>query len=246
MNKSRKYGLHPATLFLVSTWLVVLISWISDIYEVYVFQPDTEKVVHIQNLLSPEGLRWWMRSMVDNFTRFARPGEVVVASFGLGISLHAFKGYRLQSHKKRRALITALLVAAIYATLVMCGIFPSWGILRGVNGEIIHSPFMESLLFLCSLGIGLTGVVYGFASDRYRKERDVLEGLVFLMPFLGTYFVISFFASQLFACIEYTQLDQFMALWLGNISIPWQLFYWLPIILAYFQYQRQRSFKVAK
>lgn len=246
MSKYRKHGFHPAACFFLATWLVVMISWISDIYGVYILQPDTGEMVRIQSLLSPEGVRWWIRSMVDNFTRFAYPGQVIVASFGLGIALHAFAGYRSNSPKKRRALMTALMIAGIYILLAMFLAFSSGGILRGINGEITLLPHMEDLIFLFSLGMGLTGVVYGYVSDRYRKDHNILEGLTYLMPFLGIYFVISFFASQLFACIEYTRMDKFLVLWLGHPAVPWHVLYGLPLLLAYFQYRHQFFSKSAR
>ncbi|EJX07769.1 AbgT putative transporter [gut metagenome] len=239
MNKDRKYGFHPAAYFFLATWLVMLISWISDIYGVYILQPDTGEMVSMQSLLSPEGMRWWLRSLVDNFIRFACPGQVVVVSFGLGVALHAFAGYRPHSLKKRRALITALLIAGIYLSLMLFLTFVSGGILRGINGEITLLSHIEDLLFLLSLGMGLTGITYGYVSNRYRKDHNILEGLTYLTPFLGIYFVVSFFASQLFACIEYTHMDKFLALWLGYPVIPWRLLYGLPLLLAYFQYRYQ-------
>lgn len=246
MNKCRKHGFHPATWFLGGTWMVVLISWISDIYGVYILQPDTGEMVRIQSLLSSEGVRWWLRSMIDNFTRFTYPGQVIVASLGIGVALHAFAGYRSHSHKKYRALMTAMLIAGIYISLTMFITFASGGILRGINGEISLLPHMDDLIFLFSLGMGLTGMAYGYASDRYRKDHNILEGLTYMMPFLGIYFVISFFASQLFACIEYTRIDKFLALWLGHLTVPWHLLYGLPLLLAFSQYRHQLFSKPAK
>ena len=52
------------------------------------------------------------------------------------------------------------------------------------------------------------GMVYGFASGRYRTDGDVIEGLTQPMKLLGVYFVIAFFAAQMFACFEYSHLDK--------------------------------------
>lgn len=65
---------------------------------------------------------------------------------------------------------------------------------------------------LLSFGIGLMGMVYGFASGRYRTDGDVIEGLTQPMKLLGVYFVIAFFASQMFACFEYSHLDKCIAI----------------------------------
>ena len=125
--------------------------------------------------------------------------------------------YKQLSHKERRALTMAALVALLYMALIFCLTFTSFGILRGVNGGLIHSPFIAGILFLISLGIGLTGMTYGFSSGRYRKDEDVINALAQPMKMLGVYFVIAFFAAQMFACFEYSRLDKCLAIWGANL-----------------------------
>lgn len=123
-----------------------------------------------------------------------------------------FSGYKQLSRKERRAMVAAVSVGVIYAVIILWATFSSWGILRGVNGGLIRSPFIVGILFLLSFGIGLMGMVYGFASGRYRTDGDVIEGLTQPMKLLGVYFVIAFFASQMFACFEYSHLDKCIAI----------------------------------
>ncbi len=123
-----------------------------------------------------------------------------------------FSGYKQLSRKERRALIGAVVAGLFYAVVILWATFSSWGILRGVNGGLIRSPFIVGILFLLSLGIGLMGMVYGFASGRYRTDGDVIDGLTQPMKLLGIYFVIAFFASQMFACFEYSHLDKCIAI----------------------------------
>ncbi len=130
---------------------------------------------------------------------------------------NAFRGYKQLSRKEQRALLGAIIAGLLYATLVLCATFSSWGILRGVNGGLMRSPFIVGILFLLSLGIGLMGMIYGFASGRYRTDGDVIEGLTQPMKLLGVYFVITFFASQMFACFEYSHLDTCIAIMGANV-----------------------------
>lgn len=123
-----------------------------------------------------------------------------------------FDGYKQLSRKERRALLWALLTGVVYAAVVLLATFSPWGILRGVNGGLIRSPFIMGILFLLSLGIGVMGMVYGFTSGRYRTDGDVIEGLAHPMKLLGAYFVITFFAAQMFACFEYSHLDKCIAI----------------------------------
>ena len=66
---------HPATMFLLLTMAVVFLSWICDIYGLKVTLPQTGEDIRVQSLLSPEGIRWWLRNAIKNFTGFA-PLEV--------------------------------------------------------------------------------------------------------------------------------------------------------------------------
>lgn len=125
--------------------------------------------------------------------------------------------YKQLSRKEWRALMAALCAGGLYAGVILGGTFSSWGILRSINGSLIHSPFIVGVLFLLSFGIGLMGCVYGFTSGRYRTDQDVMAGLAQPMQQLGVYFVIVFFASQMFAFLEYSRLDQCIAIMGANL-----------------------------
>lgn len=123
-----------------------------------------------------------------------------------------FAEYKPLSRRERRGLTLALIVGLIYAILVYWATFSSWGLLRGVNGGLVRSPFITGILFILSLGFGIMGTVYGFSSGRYRTDGDVIEGLTQPMKLLATYFVIAFFAAQMFACFDYSQLNKCIAI----------------------------------
>ncbi|MDE6215246.1 AbgT family transporter [Bacteroides sp.] len=146
-----------------------------------------------------------------------------------------FIGYKQLSRKERRAMIGAFIVGALYMAVVLWTTFSSKGILRSANGGLIHSPFIVGILFLLSLGIGLMGMVYGFASGRYRTDSDVIEGLTQPMQLLGAYFVIAFFASQMFACFEYSHLDKCIAIMGANmLSVVGLNSLWILILFILF------------
>lgn len=370
---------HPATMLFLLTLAVIFLSWIFDVYGLSVLQPQTGEEIHVQSLLSPEGIRWLLRHVATNFTGFAPLGLVIVAMFGIGVAQHSgfidacirreirkqqryswrivpsvivlgilsnvvgdvgyiillpiaatlfhsaglhpvggiitayvsvscgysanvilstldpmlaattqeaadlmnvpagrigplcnyyfffvsaillafiiyyitrksllpalgeykgdnsFTGYKQLSRKERRVMLTAIFVGLLYAVLVLWATFSSWGILRGVNGGLIRSPFIVGILFLLSFGIGLMGMVYGFASGRYRTDSDVIEGLTQPMKLLGVYFVIAFFASQMFACFEYSHLDKCIVIMGADLLSSIQLdSLWILILFILF------------
>lgn len=357
---------HPATMFFLLTLAVVFLSWICDIYGLKVTMPQSGESIRVQSLLSPEGIRWWLRNAIKNFTGFAPLGMVIVAMFGLGVAQHSgfigacirlgvgnrrdqkkiilwviilgllsnaigdggyiillpiaallfqwvglhpiggivtayvsvacgysanvvlstmdpllahmtqeaalaqtgyqgnteplcnyffmsastaviaaivywitqryllpvlgryegvvkVEAYRPLSRKERRALMIAVVVASVYITLILWLTFSSYGILRGVNGGLMHSPFIAGILFLLSLGAGVTGMAYGFSSGRYRTSSDVIEGLTEPMKLLGVFFVIAFFAAQMFACFEYSHLDKCLAIMGADLLASFEL-----------------------
>ena len=102
----------------------------------------------------------------------------------------------------------------LYAAIILWATFSSWGILRGVNGGLIRSPFIiEGILFLLSSGsVLLWEWSMGLVPDATVRMNDVIEGLAQPMKLLGGYLVIAFFAAQMFACLEYSHLDKCVAI----------------------------------
>lgn len=127
------------------------------------------------------------------------------------LNVSDFISDRSLSRKERRALVYALIVALLYVIIIFVGTWLPAGILRGINGGIFYSPFMKNILFIISLGFGIVGIVYGFNSGRYHHDTDIVEGLISPMKILSVYFVIIFFASQLYACFDYSHLDKLLA-----------------------------------
>ena len=142
-----------------------------------------------------------------------------------GIKVEA---YRPLSRKERRAIMISIVVAAIYVALILWLTFSSYGILRGVNGGLMHSPFIAGILFLLSLGAGITGMAYGFSSGRYRTDNDVIEGLTQPMKLLGVYFVIAFFCS--IRCLHVSSIHIWISAlpsWERNCFLLLNLLHWL-------------------
>ncbi|MDR0976244.1 MAG: AbgT family transporter [Prevotellaceae bacterium] len=223
MKNKHHYLSHLATLFLLLTLLVVFVSWICDVYGVSVADPHGGEPQRIMSLLSSEGLRWSLRNIVSNFTNFPPLGWGIVILFGVGIIIHSgcidaivrsARHIRL-SHRERRSLALAVVVELVYILLVLLSTFSPWGIFLSIAGGLEHSPFLEGLLFLISFGIGLVGMVYGFASGRYRNDKDVAAGMAYLMRLQVGYLVVIFFAAQFFAALSYSHINNYLLHFFG-------------------------------
>ena len=80
-----KKQINPIGLLLLLTATVVVLSWVLSAYGVSVTVPDTGEEITVQSLISAEGLRWWLRTVVPDFLSYPGLGPVVllVLSFGL-------------------------------------------------------------------------------------------------------------------------------------------------------------------
>ena len=136
------------------------------------------------------------------------------------------------SRKERRALLIAWSTGIIYLLIILLSTFSSFGILRGVSGNLMRSPFIMGILFLISFGIGLMGMVYGLVSGKYKSDSDIIQGLAEPIRMLGVYFVIAFFAAQMFACLEYSNIDKYLIVRCANIFVNIEMSV-LPMMIVF-------------
>lgn len=372
------FALHPATLFLLLTVLVVACSCVGEFYGLHFVLPMTGETVLVRNLLSAEGARWILRSVVSNFQTFEPVSMMVVAMIGVGIaehsglweallpmrsnrkrqrvailsvifigllsnvigdanyilmlplaafvfrssSLHPLAGVltafvatsagysanviqtsvdailasdtldvaqwlnvpsahvgslctsyfmaasvplltvviyvmtqrylipllgdyensvplrtRVLSSQERRAVMVSLTGGAIFVLAVLIYTFSSLGIFRAVGGGLTRSPFMDGILFLIALVMGLMGVIYGFVSGRYSCDVDVVNGSISGLRLIAPFLLLAFFSAQLNACLTYSHLSQYFVVritdWLSSLIVaPLSSLFWLAIVTA--------------
>jgi aminobenzoyl-glutamate transport protein len=77
---------HPATLFAIFAFLVIIFSWVFYTMGITVVHPGTGEKIQAVNLMSTSGLHLILTKMVTNFTGFAPLGTVMVAMLGIGIA----------------------------------------------------------------------------------------------------------------------------------------------------------------
>lgn len=77
---------HPATLFALFAFLIIILSWVAAQFSLEVTHPGTGESIRPFNLLSVDGLHMILQKMVTNFTEFAPLGVVLVAMLGIGIA----------------------------------------------------------------------------------------------------------------------------------------------------------------
>lgn len=167
---------HPATLFLLFTLLVILLSWWLSSESVSVIHPVTHAAVPVENLLSQANLHRLLTSLVSNFTGFAPLGTVLVAMLGIAVA----EGSGLISTALR-----ALLMHAPRRTVTFCVVIA--GMLSHVAsdaGYVLVIP-LGAMLFaaagrhpLAGLAAAFAGVSGGFSANLLLGPIDpMLAGL---------------------------------------------------------------------
>ena len=77
---------HPASLFAIFAFLVVVLSWVFNYMGTQAQHPGTGETITVVNLISVNGLHMMLTKAVTNFTGFAPLGTVLVALLGIGIA----------------------------------------------------------------------------------------------------------------------------------------------------------------
>ena len=220
-----------SVLFFLLTLVVAFFSWIGSIYG----------WGEMQSLLSAEGIRWFLGHVVENYVRCPVLGVVLVLFMGLGIGVQAglydvlkrfCKKEKQLSRKERRALSLASVALLMYVALIGASLLLPWNFLHGVTGSWLHSPFAKGLVYLLSVGVGLSGMVYGYASDTFRGLSDVVGGMSYLIARLASGLVTLFFVVQFFASLEYTCLVSWMGMSGNMMEVLYLFFCYLPFFFG--------------
>jgi len=106
----------------------------------------------------------------------------------------------------RRALKATGLFSLAFVGLLLWGLVPEAGVLRGADGSVLKSPFMRGIVVIVSLYAGLAGAVFGKVSGRFKQQADIVVGMESSMTTMAGYLVLMFFAAQFVSYFSWSQL----------------------------------------
>ena len=222
--KNKESGWHWSVVFFVMTMGLALFSWVGHLYG---WEP-------VQSLLSEEGIRWAMNHVVGDYVQCPALSIVLLMFMGVGIGIRGGlydairriwgKGMSL-SGKERRSLMLSLVVGVGYALVV----FFSVPYLKSVTDTLLHSPFQKGFIYILSFGLGLMGLVYGYASNHFLSLGQVIEAMAHLISRKANYFVSLFFIVQFFSALSYTHFPEWMGLNTIFVDIPFHVCCFLPL-----------------
>ncbi len=162
---------HPATLFLIGTAVIMVLSQLAASFDWSVESPITG-VLTAKNLISSAGIWWLLSHMVENFIRFPPLAIVLVGMLGIGMA-------------ERTGLLSAILRHVILHTppalLTPATMF--LGIMSSVAvdaGYVVLPPIAAALYMtagrspLTGIAVAFAGVSAGFSANLFITALDPL------------------------------------------------------------------------
>ena len=163
---------HPFWMFVWICVLIIVISAIATYFNVKVTEPGRGEVIEVRNLISGDGLRWFLQELVTNFAHFAPFGLVLVMIMGVSIA-------------EQTGLLTMVLRTVAFATPQKI-IFPVIFIIGacgniGSDAGVVVVPPIAALIFMqlgyhpiAGLVAGYAGATAGFTANFFIAGTDVL------------------------------------------------------------------------
>lgn len=158
---------HPTLLFVWLCLLLLPVSALISVITADTAHPLTGDPLVVRSLLSAEGVRWMLTSMVSNFTGFAPLGVVLVAMLGIGVAEHSGLLGSVLSAIVRRASQRLLVPLVAFA-----GVLSS---IAADAGYVVLIP-LAALLFQRAGRSPLTGIAVAFAGVSGGFSANLLLG----------------------------------------------------------------------
>lgn len=106
------------------------------------------------------------------------------------------------SAQEKKGLIWSGVSAVITIALLALLIVPPNGVLRGEDGGIIQSPFMDSLVIVIVIVFIIPGTVYGIVTRSVRNDTDAVDHMSKTLAGMAVFIVLAFTAGQFIAYFE--------------------------------------------
>ena len=113
---------------------------------------------------------------------------------------------------EKKGIKRALWVLLGFIALLLIGLIPENGILRGEGGDFLKSPVLSGIVAIIFLVAGLMGIVYGVAVGKYKNDSDVMKGMSESMKAMSNYLVLVFFAAQFVKYFNWSNLGIILAI----------------------------------
>jgi aminobenzoyl-glutamate transport protein len=116
------------------------------------------------------------------------------------------------SKREKKALWWTIVVVVLWVLIVMAGLIPDGGFLRGNDNSVLHSPLLKGFIAFLFFLTATMGIVYGFVTRKFKSDADVVKGMVDSFKTLAAFMVLVFFAAQFVAYFRWSNLGLLLAI----------------------------------
>ena len=231
MNRRFSGWLHPAVIYLLLLILVILVSWIGSIMEIGRVGGNDQ--LALRSVLGVPGLRWAVRTASDCLGD-APIGNALMLFVAIGAGarsglFRAFTRLRSLSPKETTSFYISMVVLAVYACLIVLGVFAGSHLLLGITGTLKGSPLGDGLVFLLMLAVCLPSLVYGLSTETFRTAGDCVDAFCMLYRPSAQFLVTMLLGAQLLHTLDYTHLNVLLGIGESGMKIVSFVVYWLPL-----------------
>lgn len=130
--------------------------------------------------------------------------------------LGEYKGDEVASERdatdiEKKGLRNAGIFSIIFIGIILIGVIPANGFLRGEDGTVLNGPFITGLVPFLILYFILVGIVYGKTVGTFKTGSDIPKVMADSLQSLTGYIVLVFVISQFIAIFSYTNLGMVIA-----------------------------------
>jgi len=100
----------------------------------------------------------------------------------------------------------------LVAGLLLAGLAPEDGFLRGADGTLLKSPLLPGIVVLVAVYFGVAGLLYGRLSGVWKRADESVAAMEETLRTLAGYLVLMFFAAQFVAYFKWSQLGELLAI----------------------------------
>lgn len=115
------------------------------------------------------------------------------------------------SPREKKALRWVIAAGVVWVAILMAGLIPDEGFLRGPDNSLLRSPLLKGFIAFLFLMAASMGIVYGYVSGKFRKDADVVKGMTDSFKTLASFLVLVFFAAQFVAWFRWSNLGLIIA-----------------------------------
>lgn len=113
---------------------------------------------------------------------------------------------------ERKALRWVVYGIIAWVALILLTTLPENGFFRGPDNSLLRSPLLKGFIALLFFAAGSLGILYGAITGKFKRDEDVVKGMVESFKTLAAFMVLVFFAAQFVAYFKWSHLGLVIAI----------------------------------